>query len=583
MLTATALRASSRGWAKPARPARSSIFSKTGAHDNGMDSRCVVFFRRRISHQHHTAFCQRCDGTAVSKPVCATARRGSFVFDGQCALGLFQPGGWLCSDLPDRRLRSACHGPCGCAGARRSPHGAADRTDVRTLSRRQFSFGFSGGPVKGTFRSLKGFNYRLWAGGAIVSNVGTWMQRIAQGWLVLTQLTHNNATAMGVVMALQFGPHLLLLPLTGFAADHLERRKLLIGTQAAMGALAFGLGTLTVTGLVQLWHVYVFAFLLGCVTAFDSPARHTFVSELVGEADLSNAVALNSTSFNAARMIGPAIAGTLIASVGSGWVFLINAASFVAVLCSLVLLRVSELHVQSRAFRTRGSFATGFRYVSKRPDLKAILLMLFLIATFGLNFQIFISTMSVTVFHAGASQYGFLTSVMAIGTVAGALLAAEREKPHFALLLVGAVIFGFGCALAAVMPNAWLFGIALVIIGASALTFTNSTNSLMQLSTEPVMRGRVMAIRLAIAVGCTPIGAPIVGWVADRFGPRWALGVGAASGVLAAVVAGVYLAVRSERDARAFSSEVGSGSREENASKQKAGASVPIQSERKRL
>jgi MFS family permease len=307
--------------------------------------------------------------------------------------------------------------------------------------------------VKGTFRSLKGFNYRLWAGGAIVSNVGTWMQRIAQGWLVLTQLTHNNATAMGVVMALQFGPHLLLLPLTGFAADHFDRRKLLIGTQAAMGALAFSLGILTITGLVQLWHVYVFAFLLGCVTAFDSPARHTFVAELVGEADLSNAVALNSTSFNAARMIGPAIAGTLIAAVGAGWVFLINAASFVAVLGSLALLRVGELHVQSRAVRTRGSFVEGFRYVWKRPDLKAILLMLFLIGTFGLNFQIFISTMSVTVFHAGASQYGFLTSIMATGTIAGALLAARREQPRFALLLVGAAIFGSGCALDAVVAR----------------------------------------------------------------------------------------------------------------------------------
>jgi MFS family permease len=395
--------------------------------------------------------------------------------------------------------------------------------------------------VKRTFRSLRGFNYRVWAGGALVSNVGTWMQRIAQGWLVLTQLTDNNATAMGILMALQFGPHLLLLPLTGFAADHLDRRKLLIGTQAAMGALAFGLGILTITGLVALWHVYVFAFALGCVTAFDSPARHTFVAELVGEADLSNAVALNSTSFNAARMIGPAIAGTLIASVGSGWVFLINAASFVAVLCSLALLRVNELHVQSRALRTRGSFVKGFRYVWKRPDLQAITLMLFLIGTFGLNFQIFISTMSVKVFHAGASQYGFLTSIMAIGTVAGALLAAEREKPRFALLVVGAAIFGLGCALAALAPNAWLFGMALVVIGVSALTFTNSTNSLMQLSTEPAMRGRVMAIRLAIAIGCTPIGAPIVGWIADSFGPRWSLGVGAASGFAAAIVGIHYL------------------------------------------
>src|SRR5580693_4550095 len=171
------------------------------------------------------------------------------------------------------------------------------------------------------FRSLRVLNYRVWAGGALVSNVGTWMQRTAQDWLVLTQLTHNNATAVGVVMALQFGPQVLLLPWTGFAADHFDRRKLLIATQAAMGALALGLGILVVTGLIQLWHVYVFAFLLGCVTAFDSPTRQTFVSDLVVEADLSNAVALNSTSFNGARMIGPAAAGILIAAVGTGWVF----------------------------------------------------------------------------------------------------------------------------------------------------------------------------------------------------------------------------------------------------------------------
>jgi MFS family permease len=208
--------------------------------------------------------------------------------------------------------------------------------------------------VKGTFRSLSGFNYRVWAGGALVSNVGTWMQRTAQDWLVLTELTHRNATSVGIVMALQFGPMLLLLPLTGFAADHLDRRKLLLVTQAVMGALALGLGLLTVTGFVQLWQVYLFAFLLGCVTAFDSPARQTFVAELVGEEDLSNAVALNSTSFNAGRMIGPAVAGVLIASVGTGWVFLINAASFAAVLGSLKMLRVHELHHKLKAHRARG-------------------------------------------------------------------------------------------------------------------------------------------------------------------------------------------------------------------------------------
>jgi MFS family permease len=398
------------------------------------------------------------------------------------------------------------------------------------------------GPVKGTFRSLGSFNYRLWAGGAFVSNVGTWMQRIAQDWLVLTQLTHRNATAVGVVMALQFGPHILLLPLTGFAADHFNRRRLLLATQASMGALALGLGILTVAGLVQLWHVYVFAFLLGCVTAFDSPTRQTFVSELVGEDELSNAVGLNSTSFNAARMIGPAIAGVLIASAGSGWVFVINAASFAAVLCSLCLLRVRELHLNPKALRTRGSFAEGFRYVWKRPDLKAVLVMIFFVGTFGLNFPIFISTMSVSVFHAGAGQYGLLTSMMAVGSVAGALLAARRAKTHLGILFAAAAVFGFGCALAAAMPNYWLFGLALGVIGISAQTFTTSANSILQLTTEPAMRGRVIAIFLAIALGSTPVGAPIVGWVADTFGPRWALGVGAASGFAAAMVGVHYLA-----------------------------------------
>jgi MFS family permease len=398
--------------------------------------------------------------------------------------------------------------------------------------------------VKGTFRSLQNASYRIWAAGALVSNVGTWMQRTAQDWLVLTELTHQNATAVGIVMGLQFGPQILLLPLTGYAADHLNRRKLLVCTQAAMGLLALGLGLLVVTGLVRLWHVYVFAFLLGCAAAFDSPARQTFVAELVEERHLPNALALNSTSFNAARMIGPAIAGVLIAGIGSGWVFLINALSFVAVLGSLSLLRVKKLQPSHRAVHARGSFAEGFRYVLRRPDLKVILFMMFLVSTFGLNFTIFISTMSVTVFHAGASQYGLLSSMMAVGSVIGALMAAARTKPGIPLLLAGAAIFGIGCAVAAVMPSYLLFGLVLVVIGMAAQTFTTSTNSIVQTSTEPNMRGRVIAILLAIALGGTPIGAPIVGWIADTFGPRWALATGAVSGLLAAIVAVIYLAGR---------------------------------------
>ncbi|MET0967957.1 MAG: MFS transporter [Tardiphaga sp.] len=399
-------------------------------------------------------------------------------------------------------------------------------------------------PSRGAFRSLRNPNYRIWFGGALVSNVGTWMQRIAQDWLVLTQLTAHNATAVGVVMALQYGPHLVLLPLTGYAADLFDRRKLLLATQAGLGLLAASLAFLTITGLIQYWEVCVIALLQGCVTAFDAPARHTFVSELVGEADLANAVALNSTSFNAARMVGPAVAGLTIAAVGTGWAFAVNAVSFFAVLCSLTLLRVHDLHRSMKATRSRAGFIDGFRYVWKRPDLKTILVMLFLIGTFGLNFPIFISTMSVTVFHAGPGQYGLLTSMMAIGTIAGALLAAGRERPRFEYLVLGAAVFGVGCALAAVMPNYALFGGVLVIVGVSTLTFSNSTNSLMQLSTEPAMRGRVAAMRLAIALGCTPLGAPVVGWVADRFGPRWALGVGAASGIAAALVGLRYLVMQ---------------------------------------
>jgi len=389
----------------------------------------------------------------------------------------------------------------------------------------------------GTFRSLRSVNYRIWAAGALVSNIGTWMQRTAQDWLVLTQLTPHNAAAVGIVMSLQFGPQLLLLPWTGFAADHYDQRKLLIVTQAVMGMLALTLGVFTITGFVELWHVYVFAFLSGCASAFDAPVRQIFVAELVGEKDLSNAIALNSTSFNMARLIGPAVAGLTIASVGTGWAFLLNGTSFFAVLASLFFLRVSGQPVKVRALRSKGSLTEGLRYVWARPDLKAILLMLFLIGTFGMNFPIFISTMAVSVFHADARAYGLLSSTLAIGTIAGALLAAGRERPQFKSLLTGAAVFGAGCTLAALSPNYWLFAVALVIIGVGAMTFSNTTNSLMQLSTDPAMRGRVIALRVGVALGGTPIGAPIVGWVADHLGPRWALGVGALSGVLAVGVA----------------------------------------------
>ncbi|SPE33604.1 conserved membrane hypothetical protein [Candidatus Sulfopaludibacter sp. SbA6] len=400
--------------------------------------------------------------------------------------------------------------------------------------------------VAGTFRSLRTFNFRLWSAGSLVSNVGTWMQRVAQDWLVLTQLTHHDASALGIVMGLQFAPQLLLLPWTGSAADRLNQRRLLMVTQATMGVLAFILGVLTIAGVIQLRHVYVFAFLSGSAAALDAPVRQTFVAEMVGDGDLPNAVALNSTSFTAAQMIGPAVAGLLIAKVGIGWAFLLNGLSFAAVLISMSFFRLSELRARARAHRTTSGFLEGFRYVWRRPDLRAILIMLFLIGTFGLNFPIFISTMAVNVFHSDPRGFGLLSSIMAVGTLAGALSAAGREKPGLASLLVGAGVFGLGCTLAALAPGYGWFAATLVVIGAAALTFINGTNSIMQLSTEPAMRGRVMALRVGIALGGTPIGAPIVGWVANHFGPRWALGIGAGAGFAAALVAVFVLSSRKE-------------------------------------
>lgn len=394
--------------------------------------------------------------------------------------------------------------------------------------------------LKRTFRSLGRFNYRVWAVGSFVSNIGTWMQRIAQDWLVLTQLTQHSGTAVGFVMALQFGPPIVLMPLAGSVADRFDRRKILLLTQSAMAATALGLGLLVITGVVTLWQVYVFAGLMGCISAFDAPIRQTFVAELVGDEDLPNAVALNSTLFNSAQLIGPAIAGVLIAAIGTGWLFIINAVSFIAVLTSLHKMRTSELLPLPKAGTSGITMTDGLRYVWHKPDLMIALIMLFLVGTYGLNFPIFISTMSVTTYHGGAHLYGVLSSAMAVGSVLGALLAAGREQPRLTLLAASAFGFGVTCTLAAVMPNVWLFGLTLVALGVMAQTFTTSTNSLVQLRTQPAMRGRVMAIYMAIFLGCTPLGAPLVGWVADVFSPRWALGVGAASGFIASLIAFAY-------------------------------------------
>lgn len=387
-----------------------------------------------------------------------------------------------------------------------------------------------------TFRSLGILNYRIWFFGALISNIGTWMQRTAQDWLVFDHLTDHDAGAMGITLALQLGPQLFLAPWAGLLADRYSRRKLLLITLVAMALLSAGLGILVLLGVAELWHVYVFALLLGIVTALDAPVRQTFVSELVNDEYLSNAVALNSASFNVARMIGPAVAGVLTVVVGPGWVFLINTVSFVAMLWALRLIPASSLRVQPRAAPGKGRIREGLRYVRNRPDIQVVLVAIFIVGTFGLNFPLFIAAMVGTEFGMDAGAFGMLNSVMAIGSVAGALLSARRGRPRLRLIFGAAGGFGVASVLAALAPNAVLFGVALVPCGLFALTLITSANGYVQSTTEAVMRGRVMSLYMAIFMGGTPIGAPLVGWVANVGGPRWAVGVAAIAGVSAAVV-----------------------------------------------
>jgi MFS family permease len=390
------------------------------------------------------------------------------------------------------------------------------------------------------FSSLAVRNYRLWFAGALVSNIGTWMQRIAQDWLVLTDLTNEDAQAVGITVGLQFAPMLLLLPWTGMVADRFDRRKVMAVTQSSMAVLGAGLGIVTLTGHVELWMVYGFALLLGVASAFDSPARQAMVGELVPNTHLSNAVSLNSASFNGARLIGPGIAGLLIAAIGPGWVFIVNVGTFVAVLVALAVLRTSDLIPLERGKRGRGAIREGLRYVRGRRDLILVLVLVFIWGTFGMNFTVYLSTMTRIVFDLGPEAYGVLSSVLAIGSVAGALLSARREKPRLAIVAWAALGAGISLALAAYAPNPWVFGAALIAVGASAMTLLTTANSYVQITTPPAMRGRVMALYMAIFTGGTPVGAPLMGVLAQTAGPRTAMASAAIAAFVVVIIAVAY-------------------------------------------
>lgn len=391
------------------------------------------------------------------------------------------------------------------------------------------------------FRSFSVFNYRVWFIGALVSNVGAWMQATALSWVVLTELTANDPGAMGITMALQFAPPLLLVSVTGWVADRFDRRHLLILTQALLMLLGVTIGILLLAGVMTLWLMYAFALALGVITAFDNPARQAFVSDLVARENASNAVALNAASFNAARMIGPAVAGIVIVAVGTGWVFVVNAVTFVGMIAALLTLRVHELMPRAKATGA-SRLADGFRYVAGRPDLVVTFVMVFLVGAFGMNFPIFASTMALE-FGQQADGYGLLSSILAIGSLAGALLAARRDRARIRVVIGGTLLFAVAAAVSAAMPTYWTYAVTLMFTGFAIVTMLTTANGFVQTTTDPAVRGRVLALYVAILLGGTPVGAPIVGWVAAEFGPRVAILLGAGAGLVAFAIGATWLVV----------------------------------------
>jgi MFS family permease len=396
-------------------------------------------------------------------------------------------------------------------------------------------------PRRSTFGSLKVRNFRLFATGQVISNTGTWMQRVAQDWLIL-ELTHGSGTAVGIATGLQFLPLLLFSLWGGMIADRYPKRNVLMVTQSVMGALAIILGVLAVTGVVQPWHVYLLAFGLGLATVVDNPTRQSFAIEMVGKPDLPNAIALNSAVFNLARILGPAVAGVVIAIVGTPTAFFINAASYLAVLIGLKLMRPSELHPAERVMRAKGQLREGLAYVRSRTDLLMTLVLIFFVSTFGMNFQVTTALMSRVVFHTGAGRFGLASAVFAFGALLGALYAARRVKQGLRLLVGTALAFGLLEVATSLMPTYWLFLVLLVPTGLTVISLSTAANASVQLTVPAEMRGRVMGIYMLVFLGGTPIGSPLTGWVAQQFGTRMALAAGGIISVVATVAVGFAVA-----------------------------------------
>ena len=412
--------------------------------------------------------------------------------------------------------------------------------------------------MRSTFRSLRVPNYRRYAFGRLVSNVGTWMQRMAQDWLVLV-LT-GSGTALGITTGLQFLPVLLLSPYAGVIADRMSKRRLLQISQGAMGITSLVLGLLAVTGNAQVWHIYVIAFLFGIASAFDAPARQSFVSEIVGPDDISNAVALNSATFNTARILGPGVAGLLVGALGggaraTGWAILINAVSYLAVIWQLHRMDPATLNTPKPAAREKGMLRAGFRYLRGQPRMVMILIIVFFAGTFGMNFQITAALMATEVYGKGAGEFGLLGSIVALGSLVGALLAASRKRVRMRLLVGAGIGFGVANIVSGLMPTYVAFAAFAPVVGFCMITMLNSANAVLQLESEPLLRGRVMAIYMTIVMGGTPIGSPLIGWVGETFGARWTLlsgGMLTIAGVLVAVLVHARMTGGEEKGVRSI-------------------------------
>jgi MFS family permease len=394
------------------------------------------------------------------------------------------------------------------------------------------------------FGALGVRNFRLYASANLVSLTGTWMQRIGQDWLVL-QLSHDSGVALGLINALQFGPSLLLSMYGGVLGDRYPKRRVLQVTQALMGVLALLLGLLVAAGAAHLWHVMVLAGALGAVSAIDAPVRQAFVSEMVGPELLSNAVSLNSTIFNGARLVGPSLAGLLIGGSGGNTApaFFVNSASFVFTIGALLGMRTSEMQVSRTVAKARGQLRAGVAYVWGHPDLRLAMILAFVIGTFGFNYGVTIPLMARQQFGLGAEAYGLLSTAFAVGSLSGALLSTRRsQRPKQRFLVVSSLVFGAITVVAGLMPSYVSFAVLLIPTGASALVFSVANNAFVQLGAEPQLRGRVMALYFMCFMGGTPLATPLIGWIADTLGAPWALSSGGVVVLIAGALAGLHLA-----------------------------------------